>query len=327
MDAKLGILGVGSYLPPKRAVRELVAQAGADTQEYKGWDHICVAENEDHPSTMAARALQKALRQADVSPADLKLVLSGGVSRDYPPSWSVATEAMRLIEAPSTCLGLDTTIGCMGTLTGLEIAQGWLRSNGGGYVAIVNAERWVHTVEFDTADEDAQRLWGHSDGASAAVVGLDVGRPAIATYEGTCFSSHADSNGFVLIKYGGTRFPVAPEGQNPFVRKLGGEGKKEIFQIYLGGYLQAFSALKERFDISVDRVACNQISPMFVQAIAGVAGVDIDRVIRTGPDSGHTGSADLLLGVEQLMKQGDLRGTILLAASTPYAFGTGLITA
>src|SRR6185436_20963669 len=101
-----------------------------------------VAGDDEHPSGMAAQALARALARAGISSEHLSLVVSCGVSRDYPPSWSVATEVIRVHELGASCFGVDVTLGCLGALVGLQVARGWLRSSGGGYAAVVTAERW-----------------------------------------------------------------------------------------------------------------------------------------------------------------------------------------
>jgi len=232
---------------------------------------------------------------------------------------------MRAIGSPANAFGIDLTIGCLGTLTGLEIAEGWLRSQGGGYAAIVSAERWNYTVNY--ADPSSQALWSHADGASAAVLGIDVPEFGIATYRGSCFASDPSMNGYIHIKYGGTRFPTPPAEESPFARKLTDKPKRDVFRAYINGYTYAFGALKQRFNVAGDRLVCNQISPKFTTAIGDVAGVAPDKVCITGRQLGHIGSADVLVGVRQLQETGALSGDVLVAASTPYAFGAGLLEA
>ena len=324
-DPGLGLYGVGIYLPPSCGTRDLVASAGGDLSKFSGWENVSRAAEDDHPSTMATTALRRALEDAGVEARDLALVISGGVSRDYLPSWSIATEAMRLIGAPQSCLGFDLSVGCLGALTGLEIANGWLRGNGGGHAAIITAERWTQTIDYSNAKGRA--LWNYADGASACVVGMGVAGAPAAVYRGACFSTNAEYNGFVLVEYGGTRHPRAPEGVDPFVRRRGSQDPKGVRASYRAGYTRALSALKARFPVSFDRVVCNQLSPGFIHTIADVVGLEPDRVCNTGSRSGHVGSADLLIGARELLDEGRFSGNLLLAASTPFAFGAGYLRA
>ena len=157
--SSLSISGVGIYLPPTQSVVERASKFGANTQDYQGYQYVSIAKDEDHPSSMAVTALRKAMENAKVSSSQIKLLISCGISRDYLPSWSLATEVMQLLSFPPGCFGFDITIGCLGTLTGLELAHSWLQNQGGGYAAIINAERWNYTVDYKTAPDV---FWGRS---------------------------------------------------------------------------------------------------------------------------------------------------------------------
>ncbi|CAB1370065.1 3-oxoacyl-[acyl-carrier-protein] synthase III C-terminal domain-containing protein [Denitratisoma oestradiolicum] len=322
-ETTLSILGSGIYLPPARPVCEVAAEAGADVSNYQGWPNVCHALAEDHPSTMGATALKAALADAGVAPDELRLVLFAGISRDYLPSFSVATEIMQSCGAQGHCLGLDMTIGCLGALSALDMAQGWLATHGGGVAAIVTAERWSYTV--DHGSMASMGLWAHGDGASAAVVAMDTPHPAKAMFRGAEFTTQSDLNGTVLVKYGGTRHPVAPAGANPAERLFMGSSRADIRERYAYGYSSSLEAMKKRFGIAPKRVIINQTAALFLHLIAQVINIPIEDFLLTGPETGHVGSADLLIGLDRMLKSGPCHEPYLLASSTPYAFGAGLL--
>ncbi len=161
-DSPLYIHGAGSFSPPPASVREVAAALGVDASDYRGWDRFCRADPDQHPSTMGGEAVRRALAAAGRTAASLRLVVHTGVSRDYLPSWSVATEIIRRLAAGPSCLGIDLALGCVGTLVGLELARTWLAGNGGGDAVIVAAERWTHTVS--RTDIAQIRLWSHTFG-------------------------------------------------------------------------------------------------------------------------------------------------------------------
>lgn len=319
----LDLLGLGLSLPPSRKVRDLVREAGGDPEAHEGWDQVCIAGDADHPSTMAANALTAALNEAGVDASQLGLVLSVGVSRDYAPSWSLAAEVMRLHGAPDGCLGFDLTIGCLGFLAGLNTALGWLETMDGGYAAIVTAERWSHTV--DRSNAASRAMWGHADGAGAMVVSLRRAGAPLATFGGAAFTSHAAYNGLILVKYGGTRFPITPPGESPFTRIISPIASSELWQTYEVGYTAAFAGLRERFGQEPGRLVCNQISPNIVSMIARVSGIGDEHICRTGHAYGHVGAADVVIGLRHLVDHHQLDRPIVMAASAPYAFGAGLV--
>lgn len=324
MNTALSILGTGVYLPPSRPVRDIVQAAGQDASGHQGWDNCCHALAGDHPSTMGATALRKALEDANVDPCELKLVLFAGMSRDYLPSWSVATEIMQACGTEAHCMGLDLTIGCLGALSALDMAQGWLATRGGGVAAIVTAERWTYTIDYTSIENLG--LWGHSDGAAATIVSQNTSHDSKANFHGAEFFAQNDLNGTVLIEYGGTRHPIAPDGVKPFERKLMGLSRNDLRQRYSDGYSNSLKALKARFDCRPGRVIINQTANLFLQLIASVIEIPIENFVLTGHETGHVGSADILIGLDRLLHTEGVNEPYLIAGSTPYAFGSGLLT-
>ncbi|MFK8049785.1 MAG: 3-oxoacyl-ACP synthase III family protein [Halioglobus sp.] len=323
MKNALSVLGTGVYLPPSRPVRDIVKNAGQDPSGHQGWDNCCHALDDDHPSTMGVTALRKALEDAGVEPSELKLVLFAGMSRDYLPSWSVATEIMKACGAEAHCFGLDMTIGCLGALSALDMAQGWLATHGGGVAAIVAAERWTYTIDYTSIENLG--LWGHSDGAAATIVSQGADHASKATFCGAEFVAQPDLNGTVLIEYGGTQNPVAPDGVKPFERKLMGLSRNDLRQRYSDGYSDSLQALKARFDCNPERVIINQTANLFLQLIASVIEIPIENFMLTGHETGHVGSADILIGLDRVLHSSGVTEPYLVAGSTPYAFGSGLL--
>lgn len=324
MTAGLDILGVGLDIPPAVDTRELCQSAGADTTGFRGWDRVCVAHEDEHPSTMGAAALRAAVDDAGISPADLGIVVSAGMSRDYLPSWSLSTEIMKAARTRPSALGIDLTLGCLGTLAALNVAHGWLTVAGGGYAAIVTAERWAYTV--DRAVTSTMTLWAHSDGAGALVVGLGTGDPVLAVYRGAEFVSVPELNGRVLIKYGGTRYPAAPWGVSPAGRTLSASPRDQVRDTYRDSYDAALTALTKRFAVVPSRLICNQITPGTVRMLTRLTGLPPSSVVVSGHDVGHIGPADIIVGFDRLRRAGQLDGPVAVASSTPYSFGFGLIT-
>lgn len=317
----LSILGIGLYLPPSVDVLEIARAHGGDTTDYRGWPRTVHALEGDQPSTMGARALRQALEASGVPPNDLKLVIFSGLSRDYLPSWSVSTEVMKLCGLSANCLGLDITAGCLATLAGLDLIQGWLAAHGGGCAAVVASERWTQTINFK--DPKTVGLWQYGDSAGALLMGLNRSGPALADFLGAEFRSDADNNGHVLVEYGGTRAPQAPPGVNPFVRKVSDRPRERITGAYRRGYGDSCNALRQRFGVEPKRMVCNQMSPQVVGMLIEVLDMKGREVI-TGNRTGHLGGTDIIVGLQTLVDQGGITEPVVVGASTAYGFGTGL---
>jgi 3-oxoacyl-[acyl-carrier-protein] synthase III len=272
---------------------------------------------------MGELALRQALQLAKVDVNDLSFVLSTGMSRDYLPSWSVAAEWMKNLGAPEHCWPLDITSGCMGSLVGLELALATLAMRGGGYGAIGAAEKVSYTIDRSKGEKNA--LWGLADGAGAAIVSLNRSRHPRAMFYGAEFISMSALNGTVLLKYGGTRHPSTPAGAEAATRELTPPPGIDLRSTYISGYTAAFNAMYARFDERPDSLICNQISDNMVKLIGQAAGVAPENVTVTGHETGHVGSADILIGLHRHLANGYVSKPITIAASTPYVFGAGLL--
>lgn len=310
------IAGLGVVLPPQHRV-----PAGVD-EAYRGWKSYRRAAEQDHPGTMGARALADALARASLEPADLALVIYAGVSRDYPPSWSAAVAIMDELGVGEAtgCVGMDIINGCLGALLGLEIARRWLRGGAGQHVAVVCAERWASSIARDDAAQ--KRLWGNSDGAAAAIVSasptgaaLEVASVALLTVP-----QYVDH---VLVKYGGTRHPVAPPHEDPQRRILSSRPYEQLIEHYRASYDTVATRAIGLANHRPDTLVCNQISPGAVDQIADALAYAPAQVIRTGTESGHMGPADVLVGLREAVDLG--ASTVLAAASSPYSFGAAVL--
>ncbi len=308
------VVGLGVVLPPQHSV------PAAGDGAYRGWTSYRRAAEQDHPSAMGARALADALARASLGPADLSLVIYAGVSRDYPPSWSAAVAIMAELGVGAGCVGMDIINGCLGALLGLELARRWLRGGAGQHVAVVCAERWAGSIARDDAAQ--KRLWGNSDGAAAAIVSASPARAAleIASVSLLNVPEYVDH---VLVKYGGTRHPVAPPDEDPQRRILSGRPYEQLTEHYRASYERVGTRAIALADHRPDTLVCNQISPGVVDLIADALAYGPAQVIRTGTDSGHMGPADVLVGLRAAVDLGC--PTVLAAASSPYSFGAAVL--
>lgn len=308
------IVGLGAVLPPQHQVPAVGDGA------YRGWTRFRRAAVEDHPSTMGARALADALARARLQPADLSLVIYAGVSRDYLPSWSAAVAIMDELGAGAGCVGTDIINGCLGALLGLEIARRWLRGGDGQHAAIVCAERWASSIARDDAAQ--KRLWGNSDGAAAAILSASPGPAALEVASVALLNAPAYVD-HVLVKYGGTRHPVAPPDEDPQRRILSSRPYEQLMAHYRASYESVAARAIAQAGHRPDTLVCNQISPNAVDLIAEALVYEPAQVIRTGAENGHMGPADVLVGLQEAVDRGC--STVLAAASSPYSFGAAVL--
>jgi 3-oxoacyl-[acyl-carrier-protein] synthase-3 len=318
----LEILGIGTDLPPTVNVRDVVSARGGDVRLYQGWDRACHGGADDHPSSMGGRALRRVREHSGVSAGELRLVVYCGASRDYPASWSVSTEIMRLCGVTNDAVGIDLMAGCLATLAAIDLVQAWLSAHGGGRAAVVAAERWTQTVDF--TDTSGMGLWAYGDGAGALVVGQGTGERGPLQFLGAEFRSESGNNGHILTVYGGTREPQAPPGVDPNTRRVSDRPPAEVAESYRKGYAAAFKSLTARFPVMPTHLICNQTTPKMVAMIGTELGLP-ESITITGHTIGHLGGPDLIAGMDDFLRRGGTDRYVVVAASAAYAFGTGLV--
>ena len=356
MDNTLGILGIGSFLPPARPFQELIDEADlrADGRtirdlfrrkgeasmaelrakimgaEQSRWEYVRVGSPEDQPSVMGARALQRSLEASGIQAKDLSLVISSNSTSDYHNGWSMAAEIMRLVGAPETCLGIDAPHACLGMITALELARSWLSANGGGYAAVINAESWRHMRRsfLQLAVNDAAMhfllFWG--DGASAGIVSNDRPGDRIATYRGAVFNSLSQLSGQWLFPYGGTCIPEPPPGEDRHSMRISTEIPREtMVEILTKSFVRLNDTARAKFGVNPDKLVCLQVSPNYVRDCGRLFGLEAQDVALTGDASGHMSAADMLLGIDNLHQKRQLQGHVFLVADAVVATGIGLL--
>jgi 3-oxoacyl-[acyl-carrier-protein] synthase III len=319
----LEILSWGTYLPPAKIVKDLVLEKGGDPTKYLtfGWEKICVAEELDYPTSMCVNSLRQALHKIDLQASQLKLVICTSTIHDY-PEVVTASEIMREVGVGNSCVGFDIYQGCVTTLTALEIARDWLNRIGGGYAAIVSGERWAESI--DKTDMAIDSLWNFSDGASALIVGIDISRRNKLTYQGSCFYNCNEMSGYIRRSFGGARSFGTLPGQNPTRRVLLPIPLPKQFQYFNEGYSKVFSDFKGRFNLQPDWMICNQGTPAVVEYLSYLTKIKSPNVIRSGEKYGHVGCSDLIIGLDELEKNRQLKGSGIGFSCSVSAWGAGL---
>jgi 3-oxoacyl-[acyl-carrier-protein] synthase III len=127
----------------------------------------------------------------------------------------------------------------------------------------------------------------------------------------------------VLVKYGGTRHPVAPAQEDPQRRILSGRPYQQLTEHYRVSYETVATRAIALANHRPDTLVCNQISPNAVDQIADALAYRPAQVVRTGTDHGHMGPADVLVGLRAAIDLGC--PTVLAAASSPYSFGAAVL--
>ena len=314
------IKGIGSHLPPKKLTNhDLEKMVDTDNHwimERTGIYSRRMAEDGQGTSDLALIAAKQALKNSDLSPKDVDMVIFGTVTPDktMPSSACYLQAKLGLRDV----MAFDINAACSGFVYGLSIADQFIRTGHYQNILVVGAEILHHKVNYK--DRSTCILFG--DGAGAVLLSR-------ATENSPSFimSSHSHSDGSLAdllhVPSGGS---VSPFNQKTldngeiFVEMKG----REIFKHAVRTMSQCCQEALDANEITkndIDWLVPHQANIRIIEAVAKHFDIPMEKVIVHIENMGNTSAATIPVALHENIKNGKIkRGeTILLTA-----FGAGL---
>lgn len=318
LQRKAHIIGLGSYLPERILSNEDLAQMVDTSDEWifsrTGMKERRLAGKNEFPSDMGAIAAEKALKQAEVSAADIDFILVATMSPDYLCP-STAAIIQRKIGASRAAVA-DLQAACTGYLYGLSMAKAYVESGMYKNVLIIASEKMSAIIDYK--DRNTCVLFG--DGASAAVVSHQMKGLRLETI---CLGADGEVADLLSIPAGGSRNPATEETvrQGQHYLKLSG---KEIFKHAVRRMGAAAKECLEQAGISEQQVSWvipHQANVRILDALAQQMNLVKEKVYKTLHKYGNTSASSVAIALDELLQEGKVRqGDNLLLV----AFGGGL---
>lgn len=295
-----GIRSIGWWVPQgRRSARDIADDCGLELDAIArlGLETKAVAGDDDHPSTMGARATRRALEAAGLAVDDLDLLLFAGVTRDWPAPWVAAFGVLHELGAHRAA-GLDVANRCAGGIDALWLARALVDSGSHRAIAVCCADRYDHVMDPRRRRTETVIDAAYAAGAATAIVTADAGNDIVAVSHVTNpdLSSHA-TGGPVC---GGTRRPVDDSALRESLhlwRSRLAIGKAEsIARFSADADRHNYRRLFEQTGWSaIDFVACSPVVPGPQLEVLDEIGIDARATLFTIPHLGHIGPADLFL--------------------------------
>lgn len=291
--------GIGSYLPDEIVTNDDLA-ANMDTSDQ--WIRERTGIGQRHvggsTSSLAAEAASRAMKRANVSPADIDQLLLATTSPDYicPGTAPAVAEILGL-----DCGALDIQAACSGWVYGLVMANGLLLQ-GMKRILVVGAEALDQITDY--TDRNTGILFGN--GAGAAVVEADP------TGESELLGWDMGADGkYVSILY-------AEHGD---VLKMDG---KEVFRQAVTAMQRSASNALEMAGLSVDDVDLvipHQANVRIVEAAWKRIGFTMEKTGMRLEETGNTSAASIPLVLDKMLDDGRIRegNTVMF-----LGFGAGM---
>ncbi len=306
------LAGSGSYVPEGRLTNADLAKFVETSDEWittrTGISERRIAGPGQATSDLALEAAKAALRDAELDPGALGLIVVATSTPDHPFP-SVACKLQNGLGAGQVA-AFDVNAACNGFLSALQIAEQFLRTGTAEHALVVGADTMSRIVDYK--DRGTCILFG--DGAGAFVLSRSEtpGLLASRTYSD---GAHYDK---LYVEGGGSRSPE--EGHVPKIRMNG----RATFQLAVRGMVSATHEVLSASGLelaAVDHIVPHQANQRILRAVAENLGVPEEKVVSTIRDFGNNSSASVPLAFDIAVREGRIRrgDTVALAA-----FGGGL---
>jgi acyl-CoA:acyl-CoA alkyltransferase len=246
-----------------------------------------VAAPGEYASTLAARAAERALREADLDPLDIDVLLFASASRDMVEP---ATAHIVQAELGSKAHALDVTNACNSFLNGIDVARAMVLAGRAGRVLVVTGETPTRVMRprLRSLNQARTAFAGYTFGdAGAAVVVERVATGGIFDVDTETLSEHWTVGG---IPGGGSRHPRGEE-----YTYFTGDGRalRNVFE-KIG--TEILDRVRYRTGLDWDgyaRVLVHQVTQPYLDRFVEVTGAPVDKMDVTVATHGNMASATL----------------------------------
>ena len=317
-ESKLGILGVGAYVPERVMTNDDWAELIDTSDEWitarTGIKNRRFAADDESTVDFAVAAAREALDAAGVAPGEIdEIIVATDTPEVYTPDTAAFVQhALGARQVPAYDLAGS---GCAGFVQALDIACSRVRW-GRDKVLVIGVE--LITRLMDWTDRNTCVLFG--DAAGAAVIGEVDGAGEILAVEAGTDGSRAD---ILMLEVGGTRKPFSRELARQRRHKGVMMNGREVFKEAVARMSEASLKVLQRAGRDLQSVALvipHQANLRIIQAVAKVLGTPLERVFTNVQDYGNTGSASVPLALTQALGEGRILPGDLVLLTT---FGAG----
>ncbi|MEI6632031.1 MAG: beta-ketoacyl-ACP synthase III, partial [bacterium] len=315
---RVGIIGVGEYLPKKVLTNADLEKMVETSDEWittrTGIKERRIAAKEEAASDLAVKAAHAALKDAGVLAGDLELIIIANVTPDmqFPSTACFVQKALGAKKA--ACF--DISAACAGFVHAIVIAQQFLATGFYKNALVVGVE--VLSSITDWQDRNTCVLFG--DGAGAAVLAPVESGGILSGYLG----SDGTQTDLLMLPAGGSRYPASQETIDKRMHYLKMQGN-ELFKLAINIMASAAQTALKKAGLEcadIDLVIPHQANIRILLAVAKKLHLPKDKVYFNIEKYGNMSSASTATALCQAVKEGRIKkGDIVLLD----AFGAGLV--
>ncbi len=315
---RVGIIGVGEYLP-KKVLTNADLEKMVDTSDEwittrTGIKQRRLAAKSEAASDLAIKAAQSALKDAGVLAHDLDLIIVSTVTPDMQfPSVSCLVQKA-LGSKKAACF--DISAACAGFVYALVTAQQFIATGLYKNALVVGTE--VLSRVTDWQDRNTCVLFG--DGAGAAVLAPVKSGGILSGYLG----SDGSRGELLMLPGGGSRCPASHETVDKRMHYIKMRGN-ELFKLAVNIMTEAAQTTLKQAGLKcadIDLVIPHQANIRIISVVAKKLGLAQDKIYLNIEKHGNMSSASTATALCEAVREGRIkRGDIVLLD----AFGAGLV--
>ncbi len=252
------------------------------------------------PSEAAARAGQKALEQSGVDAAQIGVMVSTSVGKDFIEP-SVASLVHHRLGLSSKCLNFDIGNACLGFINGIQVVGDMIERGLVDYGLVVNGES-----SREVLDATVERLNNGEDGEAKIreeLATLTLGSGAAAAVLGPKNRHDGAPSVVGAVTRAATEHNDLCRGQRTWM-------KTDAAQLLVQGLALAertFKAAGKHLGWGpgwLDHVAAHQVSATHTARVAEQLGIEADRFCKIFGEYGNVGPASIPIAVTRLREGG-----------------------
>jgi len=318
---KVGILGLGAYLPQKKLTNSDLEKMVDTSDEWiitrTGIKERRIAALHEKTSDLAAKAAVAALRDAKIPADKIDLIVVGTISPDsnFP---SVACKVQKIIGAKKAA-AFDVSAACSGYLYALTTAKQYIQTGMAKRALVIASERISGLIDWK--DRNTCVLFG--DGAGACVLGKVKSGGIIADFL-QAFGDHGE-----LMQV------IAPDSRSPFHPAHAAATKlpyvlmqgQELFKIAVNSMADAVEQALKKAKIKKSAVDCivpHQANDRIITAVAKKLNIPKEKIFINIDKYGNMSAASIAVALYEARKLKRIKKGDHVVLVT---FGAGLVSA
>ena len=314
------IKSIGAYVPEKiltnKDLEKIVDTDDEWITKRTGIKTRHIAENEV-TSDLAYKAALDALKNADMNPQDIDMIILATISPDYfimPSTACVVANKLGVI-----CPAVDIAAACTGFIYALAQAKAFIESGMYKNILIIGAETISKIVDWK--DRTTCVLFG--DGAGAAIISATENKnEAIIDIDINADGKYQD---YLITPGRGVKYGC--ESEKIWLEMKG----NETFKVAVKTLSQSVRDILKRNNLTSDDIdwfVPHQANYRIIDAVARAIDMPKEKSVLTVHKYGNTSSASIPMAINEMVKEGKIKkGDLMLldAFGGGFTWGSALV--